>query len=341
MKFSHLRAFEKHLASAAPDHFCQLYLIIGKENFERKAAFDKLRDYYFKGQKGDAFSVKTFESERLSLADLMGELNAGALFVKKRIVLIQDAEKLDKSVMQRLESYFEKPSSSICLAISAASINHSTNFYRKGEKVGIVLELAEEKPWEKEKSIHIWIAEILAAEGRCIAQPASQLLVKFLGPQPSILQNELQKLICYIGDRKEIQLEDIAAIATTLAVETGWQLGDAIFCRDAAAALRISKSMLGDGVPFILLLRQLRSQFQIGLHISGILAQGGTPADISKQFPNLKGNILERNMRMAQGYGLKRYKEGLLKIDEFELQSKNSGIEPDLLAELVIIKLTE
>ena len=341
MKFNNIKAFEKHLASASPEHLCQLYFILGKEGFERKAAFEKLRTYYFKGQKADAFSVKTFEGERFSLAELMGELNAGALFAKKRIVLLQDAEKLDKASMQRLEGYFEKPNNSICLVISAASVNHSTNFYKKGEMAGIVLEMAEEKPWEKEKSIHLWIAEVLAAENRRISQPASQRLVKLLGPQQSVLQNELQKLICYIGDRKEIQVEDIAAITTTLSVETGWQLGDAIFGRDTASALRISKSMLNDGVPFILLLRQLRSQFQTGMHISGILAQGGTPGDITEKLPNLRGVILERNMRMAQGYGLKRYKEGLLKIDEIELQSKNSGIDHDLLAELVIIKLTE
>ncbi len=341
MKFNNLRAFEKHLASAAPQHFCPLYLILSKESFERETAFGKLRAYYFKGQQMNAFSVKAIEADKISLSGLMEELNAGSLFVKKRIVILQSAEKLDKPAMQRLESYFEDIEPGICLVISAAAINHNTNFYKKAEKVGVVLELAEAKPWEKEQSIHLWIAETLAVDGRRIAQAASQQLVKLLGPEPSILQNELQKLICFIGERKEIQLGDIYSLTTQLAVETGWQLGEAIFSRDAAAALRISKAILNDGVPFILLLRQLRSQFQTGLNILGILAQGGTSVDITQQFPNLKGNILERNLRMAQKYGYKRYKEGLLEVDAAELRSKNSGIDHDLLAELVMIKLTE
>ncbi|MBA2728176.1 MAG: DNA polymerase III subunit delta [Parachlamydiaceae bacterium] len=339
MKFNNLRAFEKHLASAAPNHFCQLYFILGKEAFERRLAFDKLKDSFFNGKKNSSLGLQTFEADRLTIDELMNELNAGALFAEKRIVVIQDADKLDKPIMTRLEAYFEKPNSSICLVISAAAINHSTNFYKKGEKIGIVFELVEERTWEKEQSIHNWIGTFLAAEGIQIAQTASQRLVKLLGTQQSQLYSELQKLICYIGDRKGIQIEDVSAIVSSTAVETGWQLGESIFRRDTPAALRISKGMLLDGVPFILMLRQLRSQFQTGLQIAERLSKGGSPADIAKQFIYMKGAILDRNINMAQGYGLKRYIDGLLNIDAAELQSKNSA-DPELLAELIIIKLT-
>lgn len=346
MKFNNLRAFEKHLSSAAPNHLCHLYLILGKESFDRNVAFNALKKSFFKGPhpsttNSNATNLQIFDADRISGADLMGELNAGVLFAGKRIVLLQDADKLDKASMNLLEGYFEKPNPSICLVVSAAAINHSTNFYKKGEKTGIVLELAEEKPWEKEQSIHAWIAATVAAEGKQIAAPAIQQLVKLLGMQQSTLHSELQKLLCYVGERKEIQVQDIAAIVSPVAVETGWQLSEAVFRRDAAAALRISKAMLLDGVPLILLLRQLRSQFQTGFQVCTILAQGGSGADVSKQFAYMKGSILERNMETAQNYGLKRYKEGLLKIDDAELQSKNGTADAELLAELAIIKLTE
>ncbi len=339
MKFNNLRAFEKHLASAAPNHFCPLYFILGKESFERRQAFEKLKTAFFGEKNNSSLGLHIFDAERLSMDELLNELNARALFADKRIVLIQDADKLDKADTLRLEPYFENPNSSICLVISAPTISHSSNFYKKGEKVGIIFELAEEKPWEKEQSIQNWIGTFLASEGKQIAQTASQRLVKLLGTQQSQLHSELLKLICYVGDRKEIQLDDVIAISSSLSVETGWQLGEAIFRRDTASALRISKSMLLDGVPFILMLRQLRSQFQTGLQIAERLVKGGTSADIAKQFPYMKGGILDRNIGTAQNYGLKRYIDGLLEIDAAELQSKSS-VDTDLLGELIIIKLT-
>ena len=36
MKFTNTRAFEKHLIDAAPRHFAPVYLLIGKDDFERK-----------------------------------------------------------------------------------------------------------------------------------------------------------------------------------------------------------------------------------------------------------------------------------------------------------------
>jgi len=54
----------------------------------------------------------------------------------------------------------------------------------------------------------------------------------------------------------------------------------------------------------------------------------------------MKGFILERHMTMARGYGFKRLKSALLKIDDTELQAKNSGLDHYLLAEQLIIKLT-
>lgn len=53
----------------------------------------------------------------------------------------------------------------------------------------------------------------------------------------------------------------------------------------------------------------------------------------------MKGTILERHCQVARHYGLERFKGGLLKIDEAELQAKNSFPERKLL-ETLIVRLT-
>jgi DNA polymerase-3 subunit delta len=93
-------------------------------------------------------------------------------------------------------------------------------------------------------------------------------------------------------------------------------------------------------MPLIVLLRQLRSQFQTEIQICTILAQGGGASEVTRQFTYMKGCILERHMALAQSYGLQNCKNGLLSIDETELQAKNSALEASLLADLLMIKLT-
>ncbi len=339
MKLTHLRAFEKHLDGACPNHFALLYVILGKDGFQRKSAIEKLSSALQKSFTQDDFELQTLDAERISIKELMQELNAMALFVTKRALILENADKLDKEEMTALEHYFEKPNRSIYLILTAASLHHGTNFYKKSEKIGIVFEFPEEKPWEKERSIQEWILSTVSAEGKSIDSTCCQQLIKLLGTQQELLYTELQKLFCYVGNRINISLQDIAAIISSIPLDNGWQLGEAIFRRDGAAALRICKSILLDDTPFFVILRQLRSQFQTEIQVCSILTQGGDPSEVTRQFPYMKGTILERHMTLSQSYGMQSFKAGLLKIDEIELQAKNSGLSIDFLAELLMIKL--
>lgn len=340
MKYTNLRAFEKHLEGAAPSHFAELYFIISKENFERKTALDKLINALKAGEPADALSVKIFDGDKLPVEEVISELNTLSFFSKKNIVVVNNGEKLLKPAMTRFEGYFAHLNRNACLIVSAASINHSTNFYKKGEKAGVILEIAEEKPWEKEKSVGEWIRQRISEEGKAISPTAIQLIQKQAGTDLGLINGEIEKLMCYIGDRKEITIQDVGAICASVNIETGWQLGDAIFRRDASSALRITKALLQDGVAFLALLRQIRSQFQSKYQICSIMASGGSPADVAHQYPYMKGQILDKNIQAATQYGLSRFKKGMIKIDQTETQAKNSQTDEGLLAELLIVTLT-
>jgi DNA polymerase III subunit delta len=340
VKYTNLRAFEKHLEGAAPNHLSPIYIVLGKEAFQRKTAIDKLSSALRKGKNENDLMLQVLNANQLTARGLMQELSAFNLFSSKQAIIVEGAENLDKDSTAALEKYFNDPNPLIHLILSATSLHHGSNFYKKGEKVGIVLEILEEKSWEKERTIQEWIALTVAEEGKSIDSACCRQIVQALGTQQELLFSELQKLICYIGKRASITSHDIAAIISPVASDTVWQLGEAIFRRDSASAMSICKALLSDETPFFMLLRQLRSQFQTELQVCSILSLEGDPAAITRQFPYMKGNILERHIGYSQGYGMQGFIAGLLKIDDVELQAKNSGLDVGFLAELLIVKLT-
>lgn len=340
MKYSNLRAFEKHLQDASPAHFVNFYVVLAKDTFERKTSVDLLITALLKGKKEQGLALKIFDGDHVELGEIQEELQALMIFADKRVVLINQADKLSKSVIEFLVSYFENPNPAVYLILSAAAINHATNFYKKSEKTGVVLEIPEEKPWEKEKSMGEWIVNKVRSEGKRIEPQACQAILKQIGTDPAFVASEVEKLICYTGERVDITLADVGAVCTNVNTENAWQLGEAIFRCDAPSALRITKALLADGTPFLALLRQIRTQFQTEFQVCSILAGGGAGSDIERQFPYMKGNILNRHIQLAQGYGLPRFKKGLLKIDQTELMAKNSSTDHEFLADLLIVKLT-
>lgn len=336
MKFTNLRAFEKHLEDSAPNHFANLYLIISKEPYDKKAAFEKLRSHLSKGQ-----NVKMFEGESLHIGDALSELNSLSFFAKQNLIVIHNIDKVKKGDQQTLEDYFAKPNPQAFLLLTATSLSGATNFYKKIEKAGVILDVAAEKPWEKEKTVADWFQKTAWEHSKKISLPVCQMLVKQMGVDQSLLEQELHKLICYVGDRSDITVEDIKDICLVANIETIWQLGDAIFRRDSAGAIRIFRALMGEGSHFLGLLRQVRGQFQTGLQISSILTQGGTSANVTALFPYMKGTILEKNVKTAQDYGLNRYKNGLLLIDKADIDAKNSGGDIELIADMLMMRLTQ
>ena len=104
--------------------------------------------------------------------------------------------------------------------------------------------------------------------------------------------------------------------------------------------MQIGKGLLESGNPFLPLLRQIRFQFQTEYQVSLLLSQGKESQEITKQFPYMKGQVLERHLEQVRHYGCSAFKEGLLAIDEMEMRAKNSSVDEKILLELLIYTLT-
>lgn len=340
MKYSTQRAFEKHLADASPQHFSLIYTVLTKDDFIRKTSTDLLVKYLMPKEGSRSLSCRTIDGSRTELQPLLQELNTRGLFADKRVIVIEQADQLSKQICEKLESYLSRPSKDCYLVFTAGALNHSTRFYKALEKEGVILEIAEEKPWEKEKTVQEWLVGQAHRLGKNMEHQTAQLLVKQIGSDYAILNQELEKVACFIGERKIISENDVRTICITQSTDNAWQLGEAIFRLDGGGALKIVKGLLSsDASVFFGLIRQLRSQFQTAFQICSILANGGDQAEISRQFPYLRGQILERQLQASQKYGMARFKKGMILIDETELKAKNSSIDVALLADLLIIKL--
>lgn len=340
MKYSNLRAFEKHLKDAAPDHFSRIYFVISKDPFERKEAEKMFLTELAKAKGSKVIDVRHFDAEEDSVNEMFRELGSFSLFGDTQVVVIRNAESFDKEKCIPFEKYFDTPTASAYLLISAEAINRATKFYKKGEAAGIICDLVEEKPWEKENSLIARVAEWAEKAEKRLGREEAKYFVHYVGNDLSHLKSEMEKLLCYTAEKNAITTQDIRAICTGTPSENGWQLGDAVFRHDGAAALTALHAIVQDTSQFFLFLRQLRSQFQSKLQISSILSNGGGPAEIQAKYPYMKGQILQQNINAAKAYGMGALERGILAIDQAELLAKNSALDVLLIAERLIMKLS-
>lgn len=340
MKYDNLSAFEKYLKETESKKLRSFYLIIGKDPWETQEAIDLLLQTLLPSPAAREFGLTVFDGEQVDPMGLDNALDSDSFFSKTQVVYIQKFDKSKKAVQENIERGLISPRRGLTIVLNATSWSKNSNFYKGAEKEGIILDLIDLKPWEKEKHLIAWVGKRVTAARKLISYPACQLLVKRAGCDQSLLHQEIEKLFCYCLDRNEIGVKDIEAICSHEHVDTIWQLGEAIFQRDTASALQISQGLLTGGLPLLPLLRQIRSQFQTEYQVSLLLAQG-RQSDIAGQFAYMKGKILDRHIEQAQQYGSSALKAGLLVIDETEAKAKNSVASDLILLELLIFSLTK
>ncbi|PYK62838.1 MAG: DNA polymerase III subunit delta, partial [Verrucomicrobia bacterium] len=126
------------------------------------------------------------------------------------------------------------------LLVSAGKVDKRKTFYKTLEKIGTV---------ENHGGLSIddrdWVSQAEAAAlrqlhslGKKISGEALSELVASIGPNVRQLNNEVEKLALYVGDRAEIEVSDVTAAVTRNKQARAFALGDALGDRDLPRVLR-------------------------------------------------------------------------------------------------------
>lgn len=338
MRIASLHALERHLAATSADLLAPVYLILTKDPFEGKQALRTVSQAFL-SEADSANGFMALEGEGLRLAALSDSLEGGQLFAARRVIAICQADKLTKPLVEEILRYLDRPIPSVRLILSAATLLRTTNFYKALEKHGIIFEPGEVKEKEKEAETFQWISAQFSAAAKAIAAPAALHLMRCCAGERGALCNEIEKLLCYVGERREVTLADVEAFVTFTPVESIWQLAEALLCGDGAKARRIARQAMASESDFFAFSRLMRSQFQSLCQIASILAHGGGSEAVLQQFPHLRGNLLQKNVALAQRGGVAFLRNAIMKIDAIELKAKNSQGSPYLLVDILLTTL--
>ena len=130
--------------------------------------------------------------------------------------------------------------SNVRLLISAGKVDKRKVFYKTIDKLGTVESFAgwsaDDRDWADQAETAARAA--LRARKKEISDEALAELVSNTGPNARQLHSEVEKLSLYVGDRKEIEVADVAAVCTRNKTARAFALGDALGDRDLARLLR-------------------------------------------------------------------------------------------------------
>lgn len=312
MKYQNLKSFQKHLSSSAPHNLCRQYLVALGDDFERSKVFDAILAFL-------PYSPNRLSAATTDLKDCLDAIESMSL-LGENVVILDEVEKFSKKELEILAKQLKNASGFTLLgsrskvALLAAAV----------EVEGVILDLLEEKPWDKEKRLIDTIVDRASNAGKKLMQDAASLLLERIGADPALLESEIDKLICYVGDRGVILHSDILAISPMSKTATLWQEAEEV----------IWEGKEFSSFEFHALIPALRNQLHLGLCLSTLIEER-RPSDEWGQFlPKLWPKTLEKRSSQAARLGSRYFRKGLEKLFEIELMSRSNSTQYEALLDL-------
>jgi len=279
--------------------------------------------------------VKSFAGDDFSSSKFCSEVETLPLFSEHLICYISDIDKLKEQDQKVLLRYLKAPNKNISLLLSSA-----TSFFVKEVQLqrGTVLQLVDEKIWQKKQRMEHWLKEKALLYGFAFSLEAIRYLIDCVGVEKDVLYQEFEKLITYTFHRRAIAIEDIRQLVSVRPSFTLWDLGEAIFCKNYATSWERGRALMEEGVSLFTILSQLRSQIRTLLKMSILYKQGGSSLLI-QEFPYLKGAILSKKIEEIKGNSQIDLRRGLLFLFKTELKAKTMNADHFFLLELLLMKM--
>ena len=323
MKLSTTAAFEKHLREAFPDHLAPVFILAIPCDFERQLMAQKIVEMIHRTDP----SAHVLKFSEAPIEAVLSHLNSPGLFSKHAVAIYDPASKDDKLI-----HYVQSPALGAFLLLGSRDMKTLSDVYQKGKKEIVVLDLSDEKPWDRERRLQDWVLREAQAQGRRMDPAAAARLLELAGPDMPSLFQELEKIICYCGDKTQITEADVEAISEAHHQAIGWKLAEGvIWGKDGVPHERSCD--LSFVLPF---LSQLRYQLEIGHKIDQLKAKRD---EISRQLPQLRPATLDKYLSQFTKKRPKYFHEGLIALYDLEVSLKSSGLDPDLLLDRFLAKL--
>lgn len=241
------------------------------------------------------------------------------------------------------------------LLITALQVDRRTRLYKRLEEIGGVLARVVERDRSgklNREALMEFVNQRLRQAGKTIEPRARELVLARASQELRSLDQELEKLLLYVGDRSSIGFHDVEMIMADRG--EGWvlDLTRSVAGRDAAASLQELSRLLAQGEHPLKLLATLASEMRklmmarqlMNTELRGIWHRGMSYEQFQKSVLKKDGPLLMRNpyadymcFQRADHFSLDELLLFMRRIFETDLRLKSAGSSPRLALERLIL----
>ena len=280
------------------------YFFYGEETFPAYQFIDDVKISLFSQEKSEQFVEKFYlESsswpEIIDSARMVSLLSPHARLIivespaRKKPFALSPQEKLSDLNKKLMREYFSDPvTGTVIVTIFPGKIKKSSaliKFFSSLPDANV--KVLEQKPLRENKLIE-WAVRRLSQSGKTAEPDAIERLLELAGNDLRRINNEIEKILTYIADKKQVELDDIHQITGSVKIYVEWEISQYLEKADFKNCLLIiDRLLVREGIPPVNIIGVIAGFFQDLLMAKLRLKEGQKSR--KEIFREIKPQILE------------------------------------------------
>jgi DNA polymerase III subunit delta len=237
------------------------YVLVGDEAFFRKRCRDAILDHLVAPDSRD-FGLFEFDLAETSLNEVLDRARTPSLMAPFQVFFVRGVKTLfgrgsNEEKIAAIEAYCKNPNPDALLIFVADHISipadarrmemtDKDRYQKIREDLGPFCGIVELSRVQESQAVR-WIGEYCATREVKIDADGARELVDALGADMMMVSNELEKLILYVGEKKQITLGDVETMVLAAKQRSLYELTDAISAKDRVRAMQVLDALLSTG----------------------------------------------------------------------------------------------
>ena len=292
------------------------------------------------------FNADYFHGREADLGQVLAAVRILPMMADHRLVVVKRVEELKGQDRERLVQYLAAPVSSTLLVLTAGPLALRGAGRKKEdetlEKAAAKAGMAVHYPRPTAARLPGVVQEMARERGKSIDKDAIEALIDLVGDEMLGLEQELEKVALFMGDKKKIGRDDVLAAVADIKEANIYKFTDAIGGRDVEAALRAFRRMIEEGEEPLMVLAMVLRHFRLIWKIQDYLAQGEPIAAIAKKVGlGPKGEWVIKSVYQPQLEKFPARDTGRIMraLADLDIKLKCARAEKDVLFERALVKL--
>jgi DNA polymerase-3 subunit delta len=334
-KRSEFLSYEDFIAEAKGGKFGPLYLFIGKEDFLVDECVRQIVDTLVPPDMR-GFNLDVMYGSKSDAKDVIAHASSYPMMGDRRIVVVKEFEKLvlGESAKGIVADYLRHVLESTCLVLISGEPDFRKRPFSELKNVAKIISCDP----LYDNQVPSWIAARVRLKKKEASPEACRMLQAYVGNSLRSLDSEIEKLLIFTGERKEISGEDIAAVVGASKGFTVFDLQNCIGKKDVSAALTVLSKMMEAGENAQLIIVMLTRFFTMMLRISE-LKQRRLPESQFAAELKISPYFLKQYLEFHAQFSAGDIENGFHALLAADVELKSTGSDPRIVLDLLVYSL--